>query len=251
MRSQKHRLAATSGTSRSIGCYAIVVCAVLMSGFGGRIGGHIMPRVQLPAVTPKHKAWNKGRIIGQKRPLLPKQVWAIRARLELSGYLRDLALFNVAIDSKLRGCDLVKLAVADLVKDDRVRERVSIVQSKTKKPVQFEITENTRDTVIAWVRSPEMIGCRFMFPSRFHDRPHISTRQYGRLVRDWVTAIGLEPSGYETHSMRRTKAAEIYRKTGNLRAVQLLLGHTKVDSTVRYLGVELEDALSIAERIDI
>ena len=96
-----------------------------------------------------------------------------------------------------------------------------------------------------------MIGCRFMFPSRFHDRPHISTRQYGRLVRAWVTAIGLEPSGYGTHSMRRTKAAEIYRKTGNLRAVQLLLGHTKVDSTVRHLDVELEDALSIAERIDI
>ena len=201
-----------------------------------------MPRVQLPAVTPKRRAWNKGRIIGQKRPLLPKQVWAIRARLELAGYRRDLALFNVAIDSKLRGCDLVKLAVTDLVKDDRVRERVSVIQSKTRKPVQFELTENTRDTVLAWVKSPEMIGCRFMFPSRFHDRPHISTRQYGRLVRDWVTAIGLEPSGYGTHSLRRTKAAEIYRKTGNLRAVQLLLGHTKVDSTVRYLGVELEDA---------
>ena len=136
-----------------------------------------MPRVQLPAVTPKHKAWNKGRIIGQKRPLLPKQVWAIRARLELAGYLRDLALFNVAIDSKLRGCDLVKLAVTDLIKDDRVRERVSIIQRKTKKPVQFELTENTRETVIAWVRSPEMIECRFMFPSRFHGRPHISTHQ--------------------------------------------------------------------------
>ena len=232
-------------------CYVRVVSTVLMSGFGGRIGGHFMRRVQFPAVTPKRRAWNKSRIIGQKRPLLPKQVWAIRARLELAGYLRDLALFNLAIDSKLRGCDLVKLSVADLVKDDRVREWVSVIQSKTKKPVQFEITENTRDTVIAWVKLPEMIGCRFMFPSRFHDRSHISTRQYGRLVRDWVTSIGLEPSGYGTHSMRRTKAAEIYRKTGNLRTVQLLLGHTKVDSTVRYLGVELEDALSIAERIDI
>ena len=143
-----------------------------------------MPRVQLPAITPKHKAWNKGRIIGQKRSLLPKQVWDIRARLELAGYLRDLALFNVAIDSKLRGCDLVKLAVTDLIKDDRVRERVSIIQRKTKKPVQFELTENTRETVIAWVRSPEMIEYRFMFPSRFHGRPHISTRQYGRLVTD-------------------------------------------------------------------
>lgn len=120
-----------------------------------------------------------------------------------------------------------------MVKHDRVRERVSVIQSKTKKPVRFELTENTRDTVKAWARSPEMIGCQFMFPSRFHDSPHISTRQYGRLVGDWVTAIGLDPSGYGTHSFRRTKAAEIYRKTGNLRAVQLLLGHTKVDSTVR------------------
>lgn len=193
-----------------------------------------MPRVQLPAVTPKRKAWNKVWIIGQKRPLFPKQVWAIRARLEIAGYLRDLALFNVAIDSKLRGYDLVKLSVTDLVKDDRVRERDSLIQSKTKKPVWFELTENTRETITAWVRSPEMIGCLFMFPSRFLDRPHISTRQYGRLVRDWVTAIGLEPSDYGTHSLRRTKAAEIYRKTGNLRVVQLLLGHTKVDSTVRH-----------------
>ncbi|WP_300063759.1 tyrosine-type recombinase/integrase [uncultured Roseobacter sp.] len=210
-----------------------------------------MPRVQLPTVTPKRRAWNNGRIIGQKRPLLPKQVWAIHARLEIASNLRDLALFNAAIDSKLRGCDLVKLAVVYLVRDGRVRERASVIQSKTQRPVQFEFTENTRDTVAAWVGSPEMLGCRFMFPSRFHDRPHISTRQYGRLVRDWVTATGLEPSGYGTHSLRRTKAAEIYRKTGNLRAVQLLLGHTKVDSTVRYLGAELEDALSIAERIDI
>ena len=210
-----------------------------------------MPRVQLPAVTQKRRAWNKGRLVGQKRPLLPKQVWAIRARLELAGNLRDLALFNLAIDSKLRGCDLVTLKVVDLLRDDRVRERASIVQSKTNKPVRFELAENTRETVKSWIVSPEMIGCQFMFPSRFHDRPHISTRQYGRLVRDWVVSIGLEPSGYGTHSMRRTKVAEIYRKTGNLRAVQLLLGHTKVDSTVRYLGVELEDALSIAEQIDI
>ena len=218
---------------------------------GGLDGGQIMPRVQLPAITPKCGAWNKGRLVGQKRPLLPKQVWAIRARLELAGNLRDLALFNVAIDSKLRGCDLVSLKMSDLLRDDRVRERVSVVQSKTNKPVQFELAENTRETVTNWIKSPEILGCQFMFPSRFHDRAHISTRQYGRLVRDWVVSIGLEPSGYDTHSMRRTKVAEIYRKTGNLRAVQLLLGHTKVDSTVRYLGVELEDALSIAERIDI
>ncbi len=210
-----------------------------------------MSKIQLPAIKPKRTPWNKGRLIGQKRPLLAKQVWAIRARLELSGNLRDLALFNLAIDSKLRGCDLVRLKVADLVTGERVRERVTIIQSKTKRPVQFEVSENTRESIWNWICRPEMLGCPHLFPSRFHERPHVSTRQYARLVRDWVSAIGLDPVGYGTHSLRRTKAALIYRKTGNLRAVQLLLGHTKVDSTVRYLGVELEDALSIAEKIDI
>lgn len=210
-----------------------------------------MHKVQLPALKPKRLAWNKGRMIGQKRPLLAKQVWAIRARLELAGNLRDLALFNLAIDSKLRGCDLVRLKVTDLVIGDRVRDRVTVIQSKTQMPVRFEVSENTRESIWNWVCRPEMRGCEFLFPSRFHDSPHISTRQYARLVRDWVAAIGLDASGYATHSLRRTKAAIIYRKTGNLRAVQLLLGHTKVDSTVRYLGVELEDALSIAEGIDI
>ena len=169
----------------------------------------------------------------------------------MANNLRNLALFNVAIDSKLRGCDLVCLKVSDLVNADQVRKRIYVVQSKTKRPVQFEVAENTRVSVADWVRSPELLRAKFMFPSRFNDHPHISTRQYGRLFRDWVAAIGLEPSGYGTHSMRRTKAAEIYRKTGNLRAVQLLLGHTKIDNTVRYLGVEVEDALSIAEKIDI
>ena len=197
-----------------------------------------MSNNQLPAIKPKYSPWNKGRLIGQKRPLLAKQVWAIRARLELAGNLRDLALFNLAIDSKLRGGDLV-------------RERVSVIQSKTQRPVQFEVSEGTRDSIWNWVCSPAMLAVIHLFPSRFHDRPHVSTRQYARIVRDWVAAIGLDPSGYGTHSLRRTKAALIYRKTGNLRAVQLLLGHTKVDSTVRYLGVELEDALSIAEKIDI
>jgi len=210
-----------------------------------------MTNIQLPAIKLKQRPWNQGRIVGQKRPLLAKQVWAIRTRLEFSGNLRDLALFNLAIDSKLRGCDLVRLKVTDLVAGDRVRERVSVIQSKTKRPVQFEVSEHTRDSIWNWVCCPEMLAVAHLFPSRFHDRPHVSTRQYARLVRDWGAAIGLDPSGYGTHSLRRTKAALIYRKTGNLRAVQLLLGHTKIDSTVRYLGVELEDALSIAEKIDI
>ena len=205
----------------------------------------------LPAIRACRPAWNKGRIVGQKRPLLPKHVWAIRVRLEIAKNVRDLALFNLAIDSKLRGCDLVKLRVADVYAAGQVKERASIIQSKTQKPVRFEITDGTRKSIAAWLDDPLMIGSEYLWPGRFHDRLHISTRQYARLVRDWVTSIGLEPTSYGTHTMRRTKVAQIYRKTGNLRAVQLLLGHTKMDSTVRYLGVELEDALAIAEAVEI
>lgn len=205
----------------------------------------------LPAVIPSHCAWNRGRVVGQKRPLLPKHVWAIRVRLELAGNTRDLALFNLAMDSKLRGCDLVRLMVSDVYAAGRVKERASVLQRKTNKPVQFEITEGTRKSLAAWIHDPAMRGSAFLWPGRFHNPDHISTRQYARLVKIWVASIGIEPSAYGTHSLRRTKAAQIYKKTGNLRAVQLLLGHTKMDSTVRYLGVELEDALAISESVEV
>lgn len=210
-----------------------------------------MPTMNLPAIRAKRQAWNKGCLVCQKRPLLPKHVWAIRVRLEIADKVRDLALFNLAIDSKLRGCDLVTLKVADVFAAGQVKERASIIQSKTRKPVRFEITVGTRNSLADWLDDPMMIGSEYLWPGRFHERLHISTRQYARLVRDWVTSIGLEPSSYGTHSMRRTKVAQIYRKTGSLRAVQLLLCHTKIDSTVRYLGVELEDALAISEAVEI
>ena len=207
-------------------------------GWAWRIGGSIIQTPNLPAIRALRPAWNKGRSVGQKRPRKPKHVWTIRVRLELAENHRDLALFNLAIDSKLRGCDLVSLKVSDVYAAGQVTERASIIQSKTLKPVRFEISEGTRKSL------------EFLWPGRFNERLHISTRQYARLVRDWVISIGLEPSQYRTHSMRRTKVAQIYRKTGNLRAVQLLLGHTKMH-TVRYLGVELEDALEIAEGVEI
>lgn len=130
-------------------------------------------------------------------------------------------------------------------------DRASVTQSKTGKPVRFEITDTTRQSLEQWIADPEMIGSKFLWPSRLHASPHLSTRQYARIMREWVTSIGLEPSAYGTHSMRRTKVAQIYKKTGNLRAVQLLLGHTKMDSTVRYLGIDLDDALSLSEGIDL
>ncbi len=205
----------------------------------------------LPAVRAVRPPWNKGRIVGQKRPLLPKHVWSIRVRLEMADNKRDLALFNMAIDSKLRGCDLVCLRVNDVVVAGRAKERASVTQSKTRKHVRFEISETTRLSLERWISDPEMIGSAYLWPSRLHASLHLSTRQYARIMRDWVLSIGLETSAYGTHSMRRTKVAQIYKKTGNLRAVQLLLRHTKMDSTVRYLGVDLDDALSISEGIDL
>ena len=124
-----------------------------------------MSKIQLPVARPNRAPWNKGRLVGQKRPLLPRQVWAIRSRLELAGNLRDLVMFNLAIDSKLRGCDFVRLKVADLVVGGSVRDRVSVIQSKTGRPVQFEVSENTRKSVLEWVESPTMRGCVFFFKS--------------------------------------------------------------------------------------
>jgi site-specific recombinase XerC len=195
--------------------------------------------------------WNKGLLVGQKKPLEPKHVWSIRVRLELAGSKRDLAIFNLAIDSKLRACDLVKLRLDDVCLGMKVRNRATIVQKKTGRPVQFEITEQSRISVEACLPKLRSTGSRFLFPSRLHESHHISTRQYARLVHCWVQSIGLDANMYGTHSMRRTKAALIYRKTGNLRAVQILLGHTKLESTVRYLGIEVDDALNMAEQIEL
>jgi len=193
----------------------------------------------------------KRKLIGQKPPLKPKEVWSIRVRLQMLGKTRDLALFNLAIDSKLRSCDLVALRINDVVMAGSVRERAVIVQQKTGRPVQFELTEQTRETVYAWVTQRKINHDGYLFPSRVNRCLHLSTRQYARIVNQWVASIGLDPHKYGTHSLRRTKAALIYKKTGNLRAVQLLLGHTKLESTVRYLGIEVDDALKISEQVEL
>jgi len=203
------------------------------------------------AVLRNRYPWNKGILVGQKRPLQPKNVWSIRVRLEMSGAIRELALFNLAIDSKLRACDLVKLKVEDLWSGSSIRDRATIIQKKTKRPVQFEVTEQTKIALVAWLPFVRRNGSSYLFPSIRKTSQHLSTRQYARIVQRWVGSIGLDTSAYGTHSMRRTKAAQIYKKTGNLRAVQILLGHTKLESTVRYLGVEVEDALKIAEQIEL
>lgn len=189
--------------------------------------------------------------VGTKRPLTQKQIWATRLFLDREGRLRDRALFDLAIDSKLRGCDLVKIKIGDLVAGAEMRNRAMVIQQKTHRPVQFELTGDVRTSLFAWLEHRGGLIDDYAFPSRADRTRHVSTRQYARLVDEWVTAIGLRREEYGTHSMRRTKASMIYRATGNLRAVQILLGHSKIENTVRYLGVDIEDALLLAERTEI
>ncbi len=204
----------------------------------------------LPRPTLK-EPWNKGKLIGQRPPLKLREIWAIRIRLQIQDNTRDLALFNLAIDSKLRSCDLVTLKIRDISTSGSVAKRAMVIQQKTQQPVQFEITEQTRDALNSWISKARLNYRDYLFPSRIKNSPHLSTRQYSRIVKSWVAMIGLDPEIYGTHSMRRTKATLIYRRTKNLRAVQLLLGHTKLESTVRYLGVEVDDALEISEQTEI
>jgi len=194
--------------------------------------------------------WNKGKLVGQKAPLRLSDIWSIRVRLQLSGSVRDLALFNLAIDSKLRGCDLVSLRLKDVSHGMAIGKRAIVLQRKTGRPVQFELTDLTRASVAEWAQQAQLTSGSHLFPGRSRRAAHLSTRQYARIVSDWVTSIGLDRHAYGTHSMRRTKASLIYRRTKNLRAVQILLGHTKLESTVRYLGIEVEDALEMAEQTE-
>jgi integrase len=203
----------------------------------------------VPLPTPKRIPWNKGKLTGAKPPLRQKHVWAIRTKLQIDQKMRDLALFNVAIDSKLRGCDVVALKVEDVAPNGYCADRATVRQKKTGRPVRFELTEQTRQAVDGYIRATGKKPGEPLFTSSRAPGQCMATRQYARLLSEWITSIGLDRHLFGTHSLRRTKATLIYRRTGNLRAVQLLLGHTKIESTVRYLGIEVDDALSIAEQV--
>ncbi|MFI5408856.1 tyrosine-type recombinase/integrase [Kaistia sp. UC242_56] len=210
-----------------------------------------MGHSQYDDASRERAAWNAGKKVGTKRPLTQKQIWAVRFFLDSQRRIRDRALFDLAIDSKLRGCDLVNLRIRDVVAGPEIRTRAIVIQQKTGRPVQFEITSDVRASLLAWLERRGGSVEEFVFPSRVAHEKHMSTRQYARLVDEWVTAIGLHPEEYGTHSLRRTKASMIYRATGNIRAIQILLGHSKIENTVRYLGVDVEDALLLAERTEI
>ena len=202
-------------------------------------------------VRPARSPWNKGKMIGAKPPLRPKHVWSIRTKLQVEGRKRDLALFNLAIDSKLRGCDVVSVKVEDVAPRGYAVDRATVRQRKTGHPVKFELTEHTRQAMDDYLKATLKQPGEYLFTGRRGPGMNLTTRQYARLVSEWVASIGLDPMQFGTHSLRRTKATLIYKHTGNLRAVQLLLGHTKIESTVRYLGIEVDDALAIAEQVDV
>jgi integrase len=211
----------------------------------------IMGMSEFDPAASDRRAWNAGRKVGAKRALKPRQVWAIRFFLDQHRRLRDRALFDLAIDSKLRGCDVVSVKIGDLVTGGQIRARAIVVQQKTGRPVQFELLTDARASLLAWLERRGGTLADYVFPSRVNRADHLSTRQYARLVDEWVSGVGLRREEYGTHSLRRTKASIIYKATGNLRAVQILLGHTKIENTVRYLGVDVEDALKLAEGTEI
>jgi site-specific recombinase XerD len=184
--------------------------------------------------------WNKGKVIGRKLPLSQKQIRSIRIRLNSARQIRELALFNLAIDSNLNACDIVQLRVRDIAKGRRILSRTTIAQLQSERAIQFEITDETRDSVAAWIAHEKLKPDKYLFPSRLSESPHLSTRQYARLVSSWVRSIGLDPGAYGTESLRRTKAALIYRRTRSLLAAQLFLGHTRLRSTARFLGIEVK-----------
>jgi integrase len=194
--------------------------------------------------------WNKGKLIGAKPPLRQKHVWAIRTKLQIDQRTRDLALFNLAIDSKLEVVMSSPSRSRDVAPNGYSTDRATVRQKKTGRPVRFELTEQTRRAVDGYIRGIGKKPGEFLFTASRGLGQCMTTRQYARWS-EWVASIGLDPHLFGTHSLRRTKATLIYRRTGNLRAVQLLLGHTKIESTVRYLGIEVDDALSIAEQVDL
>jgi integrase len=158
---------------------------------------------------------------------------------------------HLAIDSKLRGCDVVALKVEDVAPNGYAVDRAIVRQKKIGRPVKFELTDQTRQAIDDYLKAAGKKPGEHLFTGQCGQSRAMTTRQLARLLAGWIASIGLDPKVFGTHSLRRTKVTLIYRRTGNLRAVQLLLGHTKIENTVRYLGIEVDDALSIAEQVEV
>jgi len=174
--------------------------------------------------APEASALEQGQGDRGEAAAATKHVWSIRTKLQIEGRARDLAMFNLAIDSKLRGCDVVAIKVEDIAASGYTADRATVRQKKTGRPVRFELTEQTRQAVDDYLKVANKRPGEFLFTGRGGTERSMTTRHYARLVSEWIGSVGLDPRLFGTHSLRRTKATLIYRRTGNLRAVQLLLG---------------------------
>src|SRR3984893_11197745 len=201
--------------------------------------------------NPTRTPWNKGKLIGAKPPLRPKHIWSIRTRLMVEGRTRDLAMFNLAIDSKLRGCDVVAIRVEDVAACGYTADRATVRQKKTGRPVRFALSEQTRQAIDDYLKAANKRPGEFLFTGRRGPNASMTTRQYARLVSEWIGSVGLDPRLFGTHSLRRTKATLIYRRTGNLRGVPPLVGHTKSESAVRYRGIKFDAPFEIGKQFDV
>lgn len=200
------------------------------------------------------KAWNKGQVVGKKPPLTPDQVALIRLLLRQEGAVRDLALFNVAVDTSFRGSDLVRLKVSDVATAAGLRDIVEIRQKKTEnrhvRPVQARLSPAAQSSLRSWLAQDGKPLHAWLFTGQGPrwSQAHLSESQLWRLFKSWVQKARLDPALYGLHSLRRTFPTYIYQQTGNLRAAQLLLGHASIESTKHYIGTEQTEALDIARK---
>lgn len=199
------------------------------------------------------QAWNQGKAVGQKRPLTVEQIKTIRSLLKSKGNLRDLALFSTAIDTMLRSVDLLKITVSDILDmNGAVVEEFAIQQQKTKEPVRMFLSPYTREIISKWIIASNKTSNDFIFTGLRRSKDKAITREaYRLLVKQWMSSANLDPTLYSTHSMRRTKASLIYKQTGNVDAVRLLLGQNSVTATSHYLGLDKADALEYAKKVII
>ncbi len=204
----------------------------------------------------KRSSWNKGVEVGPRDPFTPSNVRRIRKRLAKSGDagMRDLALFSTAIDTMLHASDLLSLTVKEVRQRNRImRDTLKVTTAGKGGVVRCTLSEETRSILESWIDSSVKKPRDHLFTARTKrpSRP-LTARQLGRLVKTWAAGIGLDPGTYGTESLRRTRATHILSQTGNLEAVRLLLGHSDIGSTARYLGaVKQTDPLAISRAYEI
>ncbi len=205
----------------------------------------------MPKIRTKKRAWNKDKIVGQRRPFTPREVQVIRYAIEREQHARDLALFNTTIDTMLRSSDLLALKVEDVTNPmGEVVKEVLVQQQKTKVGTVVALSEKTRLALGRWIKASFKLAGDYLFTGERRYSP-LSHSQYTRLVKKWAAYARLDPRYYSTHSLRRTKSSVVYEKTRNLAACRELLGHKSIGSTAAYLGVDQRQALDIAKKIEV